>query len=150
MGEPLKLIGRDAEDLAVIAACLQDALVPLADMAWLADENRFVMVLNRFRWEESAREDGPAGSAASTTGAERTHGMLSVQGVRAVQLRGIDQQRERGRILDLLALTQQPDGTLRLDFAGGPSIRLDVAAIDLALIDLGEPWPTRWHPSHEA
>ena len=46
--EPLKLRARDLEDMAVIASVLQDALVPLRDVAFLKREKRFVMVVNRF------------------------------------------------------------------------------------------------------
>src|SRR3546814_14044449 len=41
----------------VVAALLQDALVPLGDMTYLAKEKRFVMVANRFRWHGDASED---------------------------------------------------------------------------------------------
>ena len=52
---PLKLRAHDAEDLAALAACLQDALVPLADVVYLKAEKRFVMVANRFMWERGAQ-----------------------------------------------------------------------------------------------
>jgi hypothetical protein len=51
MTGPLKLRAEDAEDLDVVSACLQDAIVPLSDMEFLAGEKRFVLVANRFRWE---------------------------------------------------------------------------------------------------
>ena len=41
-GRP-RLSARSVEDLAVIAALLQDAIVPLGDMAYIADERSFVM-----------------------------------------------------------------------------------------------------------
>ena len=46
-----RLSARSVEDLAVVAALLQDAIVPVGDMAYLADEKSFVLALNRFRWE---------------------------------------------------------------------------------------------------
>src|SRR3546814_9083894 len=48
--KPLKLRAHDPADMDVVAALLQDALVPLGDMTYLAKETRFVMVANRFRW----------------------------------------------------------------------------------------------------
>ena len=39
-GDRLKLAARDADDLAVLSTCLQDALAPLRDLAFLKDENR--------------------------------------------------------------------------------------------------------------
>jgi hypothetical protein len=48
----LKLSARDAEDLAVISACAQDALVPIGEMTYLPAEERFLLALNRFRWDK--------------------------------------------------------------------------------------------------
>src|SRR4029450_10962026 len=67
MTPPLKIIARDAEDLAVVSACLQDALIPLNEMRYLPQERRFIMVANRFRWERAAmpsQEAAPGKDAA--------------------------------------------------------------------------------------
>ena len=64
MTASLKIIARDAEDLAVVSACLQDALIPLNEMRYLPQERRFIMVANRFRWERAAKgsqEPAPEG-----------------------------------------------------------------------------------------
>ena len=45
----LKLRAADGEDLAVISAILQDSLVTIGEMTYLPDENRFVLVANRFQ-----------------------------------------------------------------------------------------------------
>jgi hypothetical protein len=47
----LKLRAEDRDDLAVISACLQDALVAVGDIAYVPEERSFVFVANRFRWE---------------------------------------------------------------------------------------------------
>ncbi len=143
----LRLRAEDEADLQVIGACLQDALAPLADMIWLRDERRFAMVVNRFMWEVppepvDAADGGEAGVVHS-----RTHGILSFQNVRTVQVRGIDQRR-RERLLELLALRAE-DGCVLLEFAGGGTIRLEVDRIDCYLEDVGVPWPTRWRPEHK-
>src|SRR5207237_2284427 len=52
---PLKLRAEDAEDLAVISACLQDALVTVRDLAYVPQERSFLLVANRFRWEIGLR-----------------------------------------------------------------------------------------------
>src|SRR3546814_2045479 len=57
--KPLKLRAHDPADMDVVAALLQDALVPLGDMTYLAKEKRFVMVANRFRWHGDASDDEP-------------------------------------------------------------------------------------------
>ncbi|HEX3970794.1 MAG TPA: DUF2948 family protein [Stellaceae bacterium] len=138
----LKLRAADAEDLAVLSAILQDSLVTIAEMTYLPDEGRFVLVANRFKWEPQA---GPAAAQG-----ERVLTGLCIDGVKAVSRRGFS-PREGDRILSLLAL--RPEGeseqaSLILDFAGGSSVRLEVAQILCHLDDLGEPWPTRWRPKH--
>jgi hypothetical protein len=61
----LKLRARDLDDMAVMAAMLQDAVVRPAEMAYQAREKRFVMVISRFRWEDPEVKPDPAGEAAS-------------------------------------------------------------------------------------
>lgn len=58
---PKKIRAQDADDLKVVSALLQDALVPVADATFLKPEKRFVMVANRFMWESGAEAaDEPA------------------------------------------------------------------------------------------
>ncbi|HMK68842.1 MAG TPA: DUF2948 family protein [Stellaceae bacterium] len=136
--ETLKLVARDEEDLAVLSAVLQDALIPVSEMAYLPEEQRFALVANRFRWE--APPDRPRDNL------ERRLTGLSVGGVTAVKRRGFSLA-EPDRILALLAIRQIGDA-LQLDFAGGAAIRLETGEILCHLDDLGEPWPTRWQPRH--
>jgi len=138
----LKLRAADAEDLAVISAILQDSLVTIAEMAYLPDEGRFVLVANRFKWE-------PQADSAQAKG-ERVLTGLCIDGVKNVSRRGFS-PRDSDRILSLLALHAEGEATpacLILDFAGGSSVRLEVGQILCHLDDLGEPWPTRWRPKH--
>jgi len=137
MTHPLRLKATDPEDLAVISACLQDALVLVGDMAYQDDERRFVMVANRFQWEAPPDEAGQF--ARITTG-------ISFEGVTAVNRRKIDLSRGDA-ILSLLAVQPGPGG-LQLAFSDGAAIRLEVAAILCHLEDVGESWPTRWRPHH--
>ncbi len=48
MDKPLRLIAFDAEDLQVLSAMTQDAVLPMAQMIWHARERRFALLLNRF------------------------------------------------------------------------------------------------------
>ena len=136
MADALKLRAVDEDDVAVLSTVLQDALVPVAEMVFLGDEQRFVLVANRFRWEP--------GEAAR--GFERTFAGLCIDHVTRVQRRGVSPA-DTDRILVLLALRAEA-GSLYLEFAGGGSIRLEVERIACRLDDLGEPWPTPWRPSH--
>ena len=141
MDAPLKLRAKDDADIAVIAACLQDALVPLGDLTYLPEDRQFVAVLNRFCWE--AAEDARAAANAY----QRVLCGLRFDGVRGVKLRGVD-RRDTGRLLQLLTI-ESSDDAITLVFAGGVAFRLEVEAVRCSLEDLVEPWPTQWQPSHD-
>jgi hypothetical protein len=137
----LRLRAEDAEDLAVISACLQDALVSVRDLAYDAAAGAFVAAANRFCWE------GGAGEAAPFA---RTLCLIAFEAVSGVAYRGF-WRREEGRILSLLAIRATQIGagmTIDLEFAGGATIRLFAAAIRCRARDFGEPWPTSWQPGH--
>lgn len=162
--QALKLRARDAEDMQAIAACLQDALVPLGDVAFLKAEKRFVMVANRFLWE-TARDDVQglaatqdqetdrdgdarfeAGNDSPNARYERVNCGLCFDHVRSVRFRGVD-ARDRNQLLNLLTLTCEPSA-ISMVFSGGAEIRLEIERISCHLNDLNEPWPTRWRPAH--
>ncbi len=169
MPGPLKLRAHDIEDLRALATCLQDALVPVADLAYLKAEKRFVMVASRFKWEggaqtapDSAPEPAPA-VAPEVAGAERdsdarfeeadggplyqrVNCTVCFDWVRNIRFRGVDLRR-KDQLLNLLTLEADP-GAVTLLFSGGGEIRLEVSDIRCHLEDLGEPWPTRWRPDH--
>ncbi|MFM8991549.1 MAG: DUF2948 family protein, partial [Alphaproteobacteria bacterium] len=66
MSGPLKLRALDDEDLGVVSAFLQDAIVPLAEVEFVPGEKRFALVASRFRWENCPETaDMPAGSPAA-------------------------------------------------------------------------------------
>jgi hypothetical protein len=135
----LKLRAEDADDIAVIAACLQDALVAVGDIAYLADERRFVLVANRFRWEDCA--DGAARAPFS-----RVHCGICFEGITRVQQRKIDRKKP-GDTLELLTI-RTGEGCIDLVFAGGAEIRLNASVIACRIEDMDEPWPTSFRPSH--
>ncbi len=146
---PLKLRATDGEDLAVVSACLQDALVPLGDATYLAEDKQFVLVANRFRWEAEGRRQGRL--------SERVLCGLCFENVVAVRRRGIGQGKRAG-LLSLLAVGVSEDNgapavdgagpAVLLAFSGGAAIRLETTGLLCHLEDLGESWPTRWQPEH--
>jgi hypothetical protein len=140
----LRLRAADAEDLAVISACLQDALVSVRDLAYDPDARTFVLVANRFRWEGGGA-DAPEGARF-----ERILCGIGFDAVDGVAYRGFHRS-EEDRILSLLAILAMPEpavATIDLDFAGGATIRLTAAAIRCRVRDFGEAWPTAWRPGH--
>jgi hypothetical protein len=134
MTDPIRLRAKDVDDLGVVSAMIQDALVPLSDMAFAPEQRRFVVALNRFRWDDPQPPT-------------RTHSLLAVEQVDRVQMRGIDRS-DRDRILNILSLSFA-DGAVALTLSGGGVIRLEVAALDCFLEDVGEPWPSQRKPEHE-
>ena len=48
----IKLIGKNYEDLKVISAHLQDSIVVVGDMVFLKKNKTFIMIVNRFMWED--------------------------------------------------------------------------------------------------
>ena len=50
--QPLRLLARSQEDLQVFSACLQDAVMKQKDMAFLEASGVFVLMGNRFVWEQ--------------------------------------------------------------------------------------------------
>jgi hypothetical protein len=134
----LKLRAEDAEDLAVMSAFLQDALVPVADMVFLPDERRFVLVVNRFMWERPPLDKKGR--------CERTLTGIAFDGVTAVRVRGFERS-ERDRILQVLAV-RAISGSIIFEFSGDDAMRLETGRILCHLEDIGEPWPTPWRPRH--
>ena len=55
----------------------------------------------------------------------------------------------RDQILNLLTIKTEP-GLITLLFSDAAAIRLEVSDIMCHLEDIGETWPTRWQPQHEA
>ncbi len=137
MAAAVKLRARDAEDLAVVSAMLQDGLVPLGDMEFLLGEHGFIMAVNRYRWENDTRERILAG--------------LRFDAVRDVRYRGID-RKNRSQFLSFLAVTYEggeTEGMVVMQFSGGGAIQLDVGGLNCILADFDEGWPTLWKPAHD-
>jgi hypothetical protein len=141
---PLRLRAEDADDLAVISAVVQDALIAVKDLTYDRAAKRFTLVANRFRWE--AKPDGADGGLAY----ERTLCAVTFDTVNSAVYRGF-RRRDDERILSLLAIRPgDGPGTIDLEFSGGATLRLGVLGIMAYATDLGEAWPTAWQPDHSA
>ena len=66
--DPLKLIALDGDDIEVVSAHLQDAVVKAADIHWRPAEKRVVVGLNRFDWEAANGGSRNSGAAARRCG----------------------------------------------------------------------------------
>ena len=74
--ENLKLIAKNQEDLKVISAYSQDSIVAVKDIIFLEKNRIFVMIVNRFMWEDI--EKGIYGQNKRIRCAIRFDGILKV------------------------------------------------------------------------
>jgi hypothetical protein len=135
----LKLAALDAEDLAVLSAHMQDALVKAGDLAFSRSRRQFALVANRFAWD--ADEDR-----------QRRRSGLHFDRVLSVRSRGIPRH-DADAVLSLLSIGFEmgdaPAGDVVLTFSGGGNIRLTVECIEAQLRDLGPVWQVSSVPSHD-
>ena len=135
----LKLLALDSEDLQVISATTQDAVVRVGDMGYAKADRRFALLMNRFVWEEDGKTR------------VRKRAALHFDRVNDVQVQGIDLNAAEG-VLELLAMTftakDDPAGSVDLDFAGGGTVRLEVECLEARLADLGAAWAAKATPAH--
>ena len=140
----MRLRAEDADDLAVISAVVQDALISVKDLTYDSTARRFTLVANRFRWE--AQPAGANGEPAF----ERTFCAVTFDAVEGATYRGF-RRRDEERILVLLAIRASGvPGTVELEFSGGATLRLRTSVINVYATDIGEAWPTAWQPGHSA
>ena len=140
MTRRLALIARDAEDLEVISSLLQDAVVPVNEIAFVPEEGRFVLIASRFRRDREPGEENPDGVF------ERVNCALRFERVEAVKRRNLDPARRSG-VLSLLAIRREAE-YIELVFSGGGAIRLIADRIACRVDDLDLRWPTRLKPDH--
>lgn len=135
------LLAFEPEDLAIMSANLQDAIVRIADMAFLPKERRFALICQRFDWV-----------AAETGRVERCQCGLHFEAVRKAAVQGFDQKR-KDRVLNLLSITfhpgQAPGGSILLTFSAGGAVRLEVDYIEAQMSDLDLRWKARRKPEHD-
>lgn len=141
----LRLRAMDQDDLQVIAACLQDALVPLREMAFMADERRFMAAFHRFQWERLADPDDVADLTLCQSA-------LRIDHVDAVQYRGLDGDLD-GVKFELLTIVTEPADSgghkVTLLFAGDVALRLQVSEVRVTLQDFGDAWAAGVVPHHD-
>ncbi|WP_420410589.1 DUF2948 family protein [Hoeflea sp.] len=137
----LKLIALDETDLAVISACLQDAVFKTGDADFHGKERTFTLETNRFVWEENEDKTN-----------ERRRSVLALKQVGAVRSRGIN-LKDTDAVHALLAVRfapaeEAPAGAIELVLSGGAVIRLEVDCIEVQLTDVGGGWETNFRPRH--
>jgi hypothetical protein len=140
----LKLLASSEEDLKVISAHLQDAIVSVSDVANLKKNRIFLMQLNRFMWEDVEK-----GVFRKN---KRIRTILKFDNVIKVSSKNII-QKKTSRFLDFLTiesnLLADKSYEIKLIFSGDSVIRLNTEVIDVTLDDQGSPWESKTKPKHK-
>ncbi|CCV11776.1 DUF2948 family protein [Mesorhizobium sp. STM 4661] len=141
----LKLVALDDQDLSIVSAHVQDAVLKVGDLEYLPAAKRFVLTMNRFVWE--------AKSGVLRQHNERRQAVLHFDRVLGAKTSGIARDRPE-EVLSLLAISfvgiDKPAGIVELIFAGGGAIMLDVECIEARLADIGGAWEATSRPVHRA
>jgi hypothetical protein len=142
----LRLLAEDEEDLNIVSAHLQDAVIRIGDLAYLPKQHRFAALVNRFCWEGC-----PEGQKGT-----RVQSGLHFDTVLNVQSNHVRRD-DPNAVVELLAIKFSADGgaggggggAIELLLAGGGRIKLDVECIDVQLRDMTAPRPAVARPAHD-
>jgi hypothetical protein len=142
--DQLKLVALDEQDLNIVSAHVQDAVMKVGDLEFLPRSKRFVVPMNRLAWE--------AVSGVLRKRGERRQSVLHFDRVLSAKTAGMNRDKP-AEILSLLAIrfaeAEAPAGAIELDFSGGATLRLEVECIEARLADLGAAWEASSLPSHK-
>ena len=140
----LKLIARTKEDLRVVSAHLQDAIVNINDIANLKKNKILLLQLNRFMWEDVEK-----GLLRKN---KRIRTILKFENVIKVKSRNINLAR-KDKFLDFLTIetNQMTDNNyeMKILFAGDSILKVTAEVIEVTLDDQGEAWDTKNKPKHK-
>ncbi len=140
----LKLIAKTEEDLKVISAHLQDAIVLTSDIASLEKNKIFLIQLNRFMWEDVEK-----GVFRKN---KRIRTFLKFENIIRVLSKNINQN-DKNKFLDFLAIESKlmtdKSYEINLIFSGNSLIKIFVEVIEATLDDQGDPWESKTKPKHK-
>ena len=140
----LKLIGKNQGDLKVISAYSQDSIVAVKDVIFLEKNKIFVMIINRFMWEDIGK-----GTYKQN---KRIRCAIKFEGILKVKSKKIN-QKNRNKRLECLAIKcneiLSKNYEIIVFFAGGGIITLISESIDVVMQDLHIPWTVKYIPKHK-
>ena len=140
----LKLLATSDDDLRVVAAHLQDAIVSIQDIANLKKNRIFLIQLNRFMWEDVEK-----GIFRKN---KRIRTVLKFDNVISVLSKNINIKKDK-KFLDFLTIESNllPDKSyeIKLIFSGDAVIKIKTEVIDVTLDDQGSPWESKTQPKHD-
>ena len=140
----LKLIGKNREDLKIISTYIQDSIVTIRDMVFLKKNRIFLMIANRFMWENVEK--------GTFKQIKRIRCAIKFEEVLKVKSKKINQKNKNMR-LECLAIKcneiLNKNYEIIFFFSGQGIITLISETIEVALHDLGEAWNVKHIPKHK-
>jgi len=140
----LKLIGKNQEDLKVISAYVQDSIVAVKDIVFLRKNRIFIMMVNRFMWEDVEKELFKQN--------KRIRCAIKFEEVLKVKSKEIN-QKSKNKFLECLAIKYKEISNnnykIKIFFSGDNIITLISEAIEVVMHDVGKPWNVKHIPKHK-
>ena len=132
----LSLQVRTSDEIKILSALLQDALIAGTDMVFEKSDGTFILVANRFCWE---LQNEP----------QQMRCMCGIKfgDVRHVRMRGLTA--EKTQFYNLLAIEyEEGEEHVVLVFSGGGGIQLEISNVLVVVKDLAAPHPSFARPDH--
>ena len=132
----LSLQARTSDDVKILSALLQDALIAGADMVFEKKDSTFMVVANRFCWELQNE-------------LQQMRCMCGIKfgDVKHVRMRGLTP--EKSQFYNLLAIEyEEAEEHVVLVFSGGGGVQLEISSVLVVVQDLAAPHPSFARPDH--
>jgi hypothetical protein len=145
---PVNLGAFDSDDLGVISALVQDAVLPATEIKWLRRDRKLALLVNRFRWEDVDQ------AKLQRRPVERVQSLVVISDVTGVSSQGIN-PRDPDLILSILSIEfdgpADGAGQVMITLAGDGAVRASVDALDVTLRDVTRPYvaPSGNVPQHK-
>ena len=140
----LKLIGKNQEDLKVISAYIQDSIVAVKDMVFLQQNRIFIMLINRFMWENVEKR--------VLRQNRRIRSAIKFEEVLKVKSKEIN-QKSKNKLLECLTIKcneiSNNNYEIKIFFSGDGIITLISEAVEVVMHDLGKAWNVKHTPEHK-
>ena len=140
----LNLAGNNNKDLKVISAYLQDSVVAIRDIVFLKQNKSFVMIVNRFMWEDAEKE--------VFKDSKRIRSAVKFEGVIKVRSKNIN-QKNKNKPLEYLAMECDSDNVgnkkISIFFSGNSAITIISEVVEVVMSDLGDSWHVKHIPKHK-
>ena len=140
----LSLLGKSCEDLHVMSAYLQDSIVAIKDMVFLKKNRTFIMIVNRFMWEDVEK--------GLFRHNKRIRCALHFEEVINVKSKNIN-QKKNNHSLECLTIKSRLlfKGIYETNFffSGGSIITILSESLEVVMKDIGKPWKVKYVPLHK-